>query len=169
MYLSVIHGFISMAIHLFRFCIGRPEDCGWRRNPSDWCAEAEQTSGVPAASRCDSVQKLLSHDAIRLSVKTVANSIGPCEWHSITAGPLVLLSHPSFSLSLWETALSFPYEIVPSFLLAADSNMIFFFNFFFKYFLNFPPLKKKGLVSAQWGSGGRFKQLIKPDEPFRLH
>lgn len=142
----MVHGLISVAVSFlvlhWQAGVGldqpRTADVGGPGWNPDVCDVAIHASGIPAASHCDSAQKLRSHDAIRLRVKTVASSMGPCEWHSITAGPLVLLSHLSFALSLWETALSFPYEIAPSFLLEVDS-VIFFFN----SFLIFPPLRKK--------------------------
>lgn len=79
--------------------------------------------------------KLLLLDAIRSRVKTIANSIGPCEWHSITAGPLGLLSH-LFLLS-WrqqshfhkKLSYYFCWQVIPAW-------------FFLIYFPNFSPKRE---------------------------
>lgn len=66
----------------------------------------------------------------------------------------------------WATAFSFPYEIIPSFLLAADCGLMWLFSFFLFYtFLIFP---QTGLAEPRGGPEEKFKQLLEPDERFKL-
>lgn len=96
---------------------------------------------------------------IYTAYQAVAKHSSPSEWHSITAGPLVMFLH----FLPWTTALSFPYEIIPSVLLAADCGLMFFFSAF-SHFPNFP-----GLAEPRGGPGKKFKQLLEPCEHFKLH
>lgn len=84
--------------------------------------------------------KLLPLDAIRPRVKTIANSIGPCDWHSITAGPLVLLSH-LFLLS-WRQQSHFHMKLSHHFCWQVTPAWFFFFL----YFPNFS-LKREDYLS----------------------
>lgn len=106
--------------------------------------------------------KLLPLDAIRPRVKTIANSIDPCDWHSVTAGPLVLLSH-LFLLSCRQQS-HFHMKLSHHFCWQVTPAWVFFF---FYTFLISPP--KARIISAKWASRGKFKQLIKPDESINLH
>lgn len=67
----------------------------------------------------------------------------------------------------WMTAFSFPYEIIPSFLLAADCGLMCFSPFFF--LLHFPNFSQTGLAEPRGGPGEKFNLQLEPDEHFKFH
>ena len=70
----------------------------------------------------------------------------------------------------WMTAFSFPYEIIPSFLLAADCGLMCFFpllSFFFFFSHTFLIFPKTGLAEPRGGSRGEVQSAARARRAFQ--